>query len=345
MTTSKYAQARGLTRLAALLVMCLAGTAAAQGFPYEANESTRYRIDLMSLPFCWRVDCGSVGAGLFVSGPEIWKLSELRERVPELDERTIDLQYQLMGRLEERHVERVFALNAAIAARDPGQVREALDAVHEALALELEEFPEESFEGLTEGGLLLCLDEDCLERLPPGVRPYATVVSDLDVAELLAGRLPWESPRHLPRVWPPCITVDCGWTGPALFGRGPGMERLPQLMEHLPELDDATLSFQAVLFTALEERHQEEVLSFRHAVASRDAGLIHDALVRLDAAVLEEVSNMEEMDMSGAAEGGAMLCYESCDGIPPWILPYVRRVNELDLGGLRIEEVLVQLTH
>jgi hypothetical protein len=54
---------------------------------------------------------------------------------------------------------------------------------------------------------------------------------------------------------------------------------------------------------------------------------------------------MEEMDMSGAAEGGAMLCYESCDGIPPWILPYVRRVNELDLGGLRIEEVLVQLTH
>lgn len=337
MTTTKHAPARGLARLAALLVMCLAGTAAAQ-------ESTRYRIDLSTLPYCLRVDCGPISASIFVAGREVGRVPELEAFVPEIDMRTIELQSELARLLEERHVERLFAFNAAIAAREPELVRQALLDVHEALALELEELPEEAFEGVAEGGLLLCLDEDCLERLPPGVRPYATVAQDLDVAELVTGRLYWESIRHLPGVWPPCIKVDCGWTGAALLGRGPAMERLPQLVEQLPELDEATLNFQSILFTALEERHEEEILSFRTAVASRDPGIIHDALVRLDAAVLEEVSNMEELDMSGAAEGGAFLCYETCDGIPPWILPYVRRVNELDLGNLTLPELAVQFT-
>lgn len=339
MTTTRHAQARGLLpRLAALLVMCMAGTA-------TADESKRYIIDWDSLPLCVRVDCGNLWTIIFGGGPQMTKVPEVLDLTPDIDLRTSELHRELAAVLEERHVETVFALNAAITEQDPAQVREAMEQVHAALALELEQYPEESFEGVAEGGLLLCLDEECLERLPPGVRPYATVVQDFDLAELAAGRLYWESTRHLPKLWPPCIVIDCGWTGPALLGRGPMMERLPQLLEQLPELDEPTLNFQATLFTALEERHQEKLLFFREALGSRDPSIIHDALVQLDAAILEEVTNMDEVDMSGAAEGGAFLCYDTCDGIPPWILPYVRNVNELDLGGLSYPEVLNQLTN
>jgi hypothetical protein len=340
MTVKRWLPVSWLTRLAALWVLCFAGTAAAQGFPYEPYDSHRNPLGTLPWPPCVVVDCGWTGSAVFGIGPEIRKVPELGEQLPELNERTVELQLDLIRRLEERHVGTLFELNAAIAEQDPARVNEALGGVYQALAYELESFSEGDFEGAAEAGLVVCGDETCLENFPPYLWPYIRVVQDLDLSGLLVERLPWFSPRHFPRVWPPCIVIDCGWTGAMQFGRGPYMERLPELMEHLPELDEATLNVQATLFAAMEERHQEELLFFREAVISRDEAAIVEALRQLDAALISELENVPEEDFSNVAQGGAFLCWDDCEGIPPWILPYVLQARDLNLDVAQLAQRL-----